>query len=189
MSHDPLFLFFGGLVRFLSRVFWSLCVLWMIDGWRLCLCASIFDILDGGLMHSHCAIVKGRSSMQAPLLTCMTTPEISSCTHFTSLVWLVFSSNSPQRQLVQSPNFQKAGHGWLLHFMRLSLTTGFFMCEHFLGEYARIGSPRTQRIMGCCDPPPHVFEHGVNPITFHENLRFLRPVEVVLACEFAALSL
>lgn len=43
--------------------------------------------------------------------------------------------------------------------------------------------------MGCCEPPPQDLEHGVNPITFHVNLRFFRPAAVVLACELAALSL
>lgn len=52
-SHDPLFLFFGGLVRCLLAVFWSLWVLlWMIDGCRLGLCDSIFVGLVG-FTHSH----------------------------------------------------------------------------------------------------------------------------------------
>lgn len=190
VSQDPLFLLFGALVR-TRDVFWSFWWPLMIelgDDVLLCLVGAGSGLT--GLSQWHGTTPLGRSSMHAPLFTWITTPDINSCTHFTSRVWFIASLYSPQLQLLQSPSRQNAGQGCELHFSRFSFTVGFLLCAHFLGEKARMGSPRTQRIMGCWVPPPHDLLHGVNPINFHAYFRFLRPVAVdVVWLALAAFSL
>lgn len=192
VSHDPLFLFLGALVRAARAVFWSFWWPLIIEFCEICCCWRLCFVVFVGFSQLQDSSFDGRSSIHAPLFTWITTPDINSCTHFTSLVWLIFSSNSPQLQLLHSPNRQNAGQGWELHFRRFSFTMGFLVWAHFFGENARIGSPRTQRIIGCWVPPPHDLLHGVNPINFHVYFRFLRlPFDVVwlLFWEFAAFSL
>lgn len=130
--------------------------------------ASVFAVRQ-----SHFWWWIGRSSAHAAAGICMTMPAASSCTHLTSRCCSTDARRLVvQSQLVHSPIFQYPGHGWVLHRITFSLTSGFLRCSHRFGKNTRNGLSRTHLMIGAWMPPPQVFEQAVKSTTFHKKRRF-----------------